>query len=214
MIELKAINKKYNNQIIFNKFSYQFESGFSYAIIGKSGSGKSTLLSIIGLIEPINSGEIIINNTINPKIDHKDGRVLLRNKINYLFQSYGFIEDDSIFNNLNYALKYKKLSKKTKEKLMKEKMNEVDLVKNLKTKVNRLSGGEKQRLALARNLINYKPILLCDEPTSSLDDESAKKVEKLIFDYQKTGGIIIIATHNLELARKCDFILDLNVVEK
>lgn len=210
MIKLDHISKEFNSKIIFTNFSYQFNSGFKYALIGTSGSGKTTLLDIIGLIEKPTSGNITFNNILNPNLDSQAGRKLLRLEIGYLFQSYGLLEQKSIKNNLKYCFVYQKISKNEQNKQMINCLNQVQIYQPLNTLISTLRGGEKQRVAIAKLLLKNPNVIICDEPTANLDSKTEQTIISLLFDSLTSNQTLIIATHNLEIANMCDFIINVN----
>lgn len=196
MIKLTGINKSFNKNKVLNDIEIQIRENDFFLIKGPSGAGKSTLLNIIGMLELADTGDVCIANIKNPKINKKSGRNLLKNKISYLFQNYGLIDNKSIEYNLLIALKFKKIKKKEKIILIKKALNTVNLDKNIKTKIYNLSGGEQQRVAIAKLFLKDSDIILCDEPTGSLDEENRNAVLKLLTKLNKEGKTIIIVSHD------------------
>ena len=180
------------------------------AITGKSGSGKSTILNMIGLLESIDSGSIKINGNSIPNINSSKATMLRRNTINYLFQSYALISDITVLDNLMVAMEFLDLSKKEKNVFY---FLKIFILKN--KKVNTLSGGEQQRVALARCILKPGNLILADEPTGSLDPKMAEIVFELIkYLRDKYNKTVIIVTHDISLANKADFIVDLSEMKK
>ena len=204
-IELKNINKSYGEHIIFQNFNMCVEKGDFTAITGKSGAGKSTLLNIIGLLEKQDSGDVIINGVKNPDFDSNSGRKILRNSIGYLFQNYGLVENETVCYNLRISSGLKNWSKKQEKQKFPEILQKVgfdnptDIVSK---KIFQLSGGEQQRIAVARLMIKEPEIVLADEPTGSLDSETKNIVMNLLKDMNSTGTTIILVTHDEEV-RQC-----------
>ncbi|MDE6673098.1 MAG: putative bacteriocin export ABC transporter [Ruminococcus sp.] len=202
-VKLENINKSYGNNKILNDFSLSVEQGEFIAICGKSGAGKSTLLNIIGLLENPDSGNIIINNIKNPEFNANSGRKLLQTHIGYLFQNYGLIENESVNYNLKIASKFRKWDRKTETEKFSESLEKVGLNTNIESKkIFQLSGGEQQRIAIARLLIKSPDIILADEPTGSLDVENKRIVMELLKYLNGTGTTIILVTHDEEV-REC-----------
>lgn len=197
MIELKNINKKFNEKIVLNNFSLSIKEKEFISIKGKSGSGKTTILNIIGLLEKVDSGSIQIDNYINPT--EKEIKFLRRYRFGYIFQNYALIEEETVRSNLILAKKYKKNF--IESDLIKV-LNKVGLPNNiLNKKVYKLSGGEQQRLAIARILLKPCDIILADEPTGNLDDYNKKIIVDLLKSLNKT---IICVTHDDYVAKNSD----------
>ena len=181
------------------------------AITGKSGSGKSTILNMIGLLESIDSGSIKINGNSIPNINSSKATMLRRNTINYLFQSYALISDITVLDNLMVAMEFLDLSKKEKNDKIDKVLKDLDIFILKNKKVNTLSGGEQQRVALARCILKPGNLILADEPTGSLDPKMAEIVFELIkYLRDKYNKTVIIVTHDILLANKADFIVDLS----
>lgn len=194
MLIIKKLTKKYENKTIFNKISLTFPNQGLYSIIGESGCGKSTLLNLIGCLDEEYEGEMFFDGH-NYRIEANN----IRKKIGIIYQSYNLLEDLSVKDNITISLKIKglvddKIIEKTCEKLNLS----TDLL-NKKAKV--LSGGEKQRVALARILVTKPKIILADEPTGSLDSSNGNKVLEYLKEVSK-DTLVILVTHNKDLAYK------------
>lgn len=202
-VELKNINKSYGKHKILADFSLSIEQGEFIAICGKSGAGKSTLLNIIGLLESQDSGDITILNIKNPDFNATSGRKLLQTHIGYLFQNYGLIENETVNYNLKISANFRNWSRKTEKEKFVEALDKVGLDKETVNKnIFQLSGGEQQRVAIARLLIKSPDIILADEPTGSLDAENKKIVMNLLKYMNETGATIVLVTHDEEV-REC-----------
>lgn len=209
IIRLENIVKKYDNHTIINHLNLSIKENEMVAIMGESGSGKSTLLNIIGLIETIDEGKYFLYDKENIKVNSKEAIMMIRNHINYLFQNFALLDDDTIENNLLIGLEYTNYSKKEKTELIQEVLKKVKLDHSLKTKVSSLSGGEQQRLAIARIILKQGDIILADEPTGALDEKNKKVVLKLLKELHQEGKTIIIVTHDIEVGNSCDRIVQL-----
>ena len=211
IIELKNVSKSYDGRKIIDNLTISIPENSLVAITGKSGSGKSTILNMIGLLESIDSGSIKINGNNIPNINSSKATMLRRKTINYLFQSYALISDITVWDNLMIAMEFLDLSKKEKNDEIDKVLRDLDIFILKNKKVNTLSGGEQQRVALARCILKPGNLILADEPTGSLDPKMAEIVFELIKylrdKYNKTG---IIVTHDILLANKADFIVDLS----
>lgn len=204
MIKLKNMSKKFGNHSIFDNYDLTINKGEMIAIKGKSGCGKSTLLNIIGLLDCDFDGELEVAGVDVKKLSNKERAAFIRTNINYLFQNYALIENESVLDNLLLALEYEKLSKLEKQEKIKEVLHMLDLESKLNQKVYTLSGGEQQRIALARILLKSKEIVLADEPTGNLDVESCGVFLDLLKQLHKKNLTIIIVTHDSVVANICD----------
>ncbi|UOQ49784.1 ATP-binding cassette domain-containing protein [Gracilibacillus caseinilyticus] len=169
------------------------------AITGESGKGKTTLLNIMGLITKKDDGDLTLYGEKNPTIHSKTAMLLRRRKIGYLFQNYGLVEDETVRWNLQLALAYKKLKKGKKTEKIDMLLKEFNLSHLRDKMVYQLCGGEQQRIAIIRLILQESDLILSDEPTASLD----VKNEKLILDYlsklNQEGKTIVVVTHNKEI---------------
>lgn len=204
VIELKNVKKSFGNKLVFDNLNLEIKKGEILAIVGESGKGKTTLLNIIGLIEKADSGDIIINNKKNPSINKKDGIKILREDITFLFQNFALIDEKDVKYNLQIALRYVNKSRKEKNELIKKALKEVRLEHYLDNKIYQLSGGEQQRVAIARALLKPSKIILADEPTGSLDEKNKEIILDLLFKLRELGKTIIVVTHDMDVAEKCD----------
>ena len=211
IIELKNVSKSYDGRKIIDNLTISIPENSLVAITGKSGSGKSTILNMIGLLESIDSGSIKINGNNIPNINSSKATMLRRKTINYLFQSYALISDITVWDNLMIAMEFLDLSKKKKNDEIDKVLRDLDIFILKNKKVNTLSGGEQQRVALARCILKPGNLILADEPTGSLDPKMAEIVFELIkYLRDKYNKTVIIVTHDILLANKADFIVDLS----
>lgn len=209
MIELNNLAKNYGSKAILSKFTLHVSEGEFVALTGASGRGKSTLLNIIGLIENFDEGEYRIENQINVVPNSRKANKLLRQTISYLFQNFALIDDETVAYNLNLALKY--LSKNSKEKKIQiqNALNKVGLQGYENRKVYELSGGEQQRIAIARIMLKPCKIILADEPTGSLDEKNRDIIIELLKNLNREGKTIIIATHDKHIVKQCQRVVNL-----
>ena len=197
-IEIKDICKKYGEIEVLKNFNMDVEENEFVCIVGGSGSGKSTLLNIIGLLEKADSGEVIYFNEKSCKPYSNNAVKMLRNEIGYLFQNFALVDDESVYNNLKIALEYTKVINKAEA--IANALKEVGLSGIEKKKVYKCSGGEQQRIAVARLLLKPCRIVLADEPTGSLDPHNKKIVIDLLLHLKEIGKTVLVVTHDQEVA--------------
>ena len=212
VIKIDNINKYFENiqKIkVLKTISFKFKKGKIYSLIGPSGSGKSTLLNLLSLIDRPNSGSISIGNTAINFDETNKNDILRANKIGIIYQQDNLLPDFTAIENIylaSLAAQKDKNSSISKAKIL---LKKVGLLNRADHFPYQLSGGEKQRVSIARALINDPEILLADEPTGSLDLETAKDIFKLLKSQINSDRLIIFATHNRFFANKSDCILEL-----
>ena len=209
IIELKNYNKKFGDKVIFHNFNITIKKGESVAFTGASGCGKTTLLNALGLIDSIDEGEYLIDGEQVPKINTAKSNKIIREKISYLFQNFALVDNFTVEENLLLALKYVKISKSEKKKRIKEALEKVGLQGYEKKKVYTISGGEQQRVSIARLLLKPSSIILADEPTGSLDSKNRDEILSILHDMCKHGKTLIIVTHDPIVAESCNRIVNL-----
>ena len=212
IIKISNINKYFENVQklkVLKTISFKFKKGKIYSLIGPSGSGKSTLLNLLSLIDRPNSGSISIGNTAINFDETNKNDILRANKIGIIYQQDNLLPDFTAIENIylaSLAARKDKDSSILKAKIL---LKKVGLLNRADHYPYQLSGGEKQRISIARALINDPQILLADEPTGSLDLETAKEIFKILKSQINSDRLIIFATHNRFFANKSDCILEL-----
>ena len=189
---------------VLNDISFNFESGKTYSIVGPSGSGKSTLLNLLSLIDSPTSGTIEINKSkinFNDKIENDHIRA---KNIGIIYQDKNLLSDFSAIENVYLPSLLFSNNKTVSIELAKKIIKNMGLSSRINHYPSELSGGENQRIAIARALINNPEIILADEPTGSLDFENAKQIFKILFNLKNKNRIIIFATHNRYFANMAD----------
>ncbi len=209
IICIKHFTKKFGNKTIFENFNIEIEKGEMVALIGPSGSGKTTLLNIIGLIDALDSGEYLLLGEKAPKSNTRKANEMIRQHISYLFQNFALVDHMSVEENLMMSLKYVKKSKKEKMELIKEALEQVHLDGFQKAKIYEMSGGEQQRVSIARAILKPSDIILADEPTGSLDIKNRDEILRILCELNKRGKTIVIVTHDYDVAQKCNRIVTL-----
>ena len=206
-IILKNISKKYStnaNIKVLNDLNFSFEQGKIYSLVGPSGSGKSTLLNLLSLIDTPSTGSIeILNNKISFKEKIKNDSIRSE-KIGIIYQDKNLLSDFTALENV-YLPRLLLTNDKFKSIIEAKKMiKKVGLSSRLNHYPSELSGGENQRIAISRALINQPGIILADEPTGNLDFNNAKQIFNIIFNLKNNNRIIIFATHNRYFANMAD----------
>ncbi|HDX9578140.1 TPA: ATP-binding cassette domain-containing protein [Bacillus pseudomycoides] len=213
IVQLKNIQKKYKDHVIFDDLNLSIKENSFFGIVGASGSGKTTLLNIIGLIDTFDRGEMIIDGQVFHKNYSKESLLLRRNKIGYLFQNFGLADDETVEWNLNLALAYKKQSKKEKQQCIADILKQFHLEHLKGKKIYQLSGGEQQRIAILRLILQNPDIIITDEPTSSLDEKNETVIMEHLQNLHYQGKTIIIVTHNEKLKRYFTDCFDLTSID-
>ena len=209
MIELQHIWKQFGSRIIFSDLNLNFQSGMVYALIGDSGCGKTTLLNMLAKLETFNKGEIVYKGKSLTSLKNEE---FYRNELGYLFQNFGLLESQTIRENLELGLIGKKKNKKQeKERLLLQALQAVRLdYLSLNQKIYELSGGEAQRVALAKIILKNPPLILADEPTASLDPKNSKEIMEILLELRNANRTIIIATHNPSIWKMADQVIRLS----
>lgn len=204
MIEIKGLKKifytKAQEFIALNDINLTFYDGEFIAVLGESGSGKSTLLNMLSGIDYYTEGEIIIDGVSTKKFDDSSWRKFRNKNIGFVFQRYNLVEHLTAKENVMLPLMFSGVRKQVYESKSKKILAEVGLEEHINTTSSRLSGGEKQRVAISRSILAKPHILLCDEPTGALDSASATSILTMIKDYSEQKRIVLLVTHDEKLA--------------
>ncbi len=206
-IEMKNIGKSYGDKVILKDFDLKVRKGVFLGIKGESGKGKTTLLNIIGTLESY-EGEYKLNGEYVDFEDKKKKRKYLKDDIGYLFQNYALIDDLTVYDNLVIVLDKK--DKENEKELLDNVLKKVGLdLSYLDKKIYTCSGGEQQRIAIARLMLKDCNIILADEPTGSLDNKNKEIVMNLICDLNREGKTVIMVSHDDEALSYCSDLMAL-----
>ena len=212
LIKISNLNKSFENLKKINvlkKVSYKFKKGKIYSIIGPSGSGKSTLLNLLSLIDRPSSGSVMIDGHNINFNDLQNNDLLRANKIGIIYQQDNLLSDFTALENIYMASLAVGNNKELSISKAKSLLKKVGLTSRMYHFPSQLSGGEKQRISIARALINNPQIILADEPTGSLDLNTAKGIFDLLKNQINSNRLIIFATHNRFFANKSDCLLEI-----
>lgn len=201
---IRNITKKFGEKVVLENFNLEIKKGEMVALMGESGKGKTTILNLIGLLDDDYQGELLIEKE---KVGKKEKVLYFRNKLGYLFQNFALIDNKTVNQNLDIALEYVK--NKEKGNLKQQALEKVGLSDKANQKVFSLSGGEQQRVAIARLLIKPCDIVLADEPTGSVDEKNKENIFNLLKSLNELGKTIIIVTHDKEIGQWCDRIINI-----
>lgn len=202
MIEVKNLTKTFGENTVFKDLCFKIDDGEFVVFSGKSGCGKTTMLNLIGGIDTPDSGEILVDGADITK--QKNRIEYFRNKVSFLFQNFALIDNKTVEENLNMVKKNTRTVTTIEQAL-----ESVGLKDKIKAKVYTLSGGEQQRVALARIMIKKCDIVLADEPTGSLDKENSAGVIEILKKLNSDGKTVILVTHDEELKKTGSRIIEL-----
>lgn len=210
MIKIEHLTKSFGERIVFQDINLQFAAGKVYALIGNSGCGKTTLLNILAKLEPYDKGSISYRGQ---ELKQIKSHHFFKNELGYLFQNFGLLENETVAANLELGLIGQKWTKQEKKQREEEVLEKVGLdYLALNQKIYELSGGEAQRVALAKVILKDPPLILADELTAALDPETSQEIMNLLLSLKKPDRLMIIATHNPAIWEKADEVIRLNTI--
>ncbi len=209
MIKIHQLTKTFGDRTVFSDLNLNFDAGKVYALIGNSGCGKTTLLNMVAKLEPYDQGSIQYKGKDLRKIKPTN---YFRNELGYLFQNFGLIDNKTVSENLDLGLIGHKLDEQKKRETKEEVLDRVGLSYiQLDQKVYELSGGEAQRVALAKIILKDPPLILADELTAALDPETSQEIMDLLLTLKNKERLIIIATHNPTIWKQADQVVSLKI---
>jgi len=212
LISLKSISKSFSNNRkvnVLKKINYSFVTGKIYSLVGPSGSGKSTLLNILSMIDKPTTGSLLIDNTLINFNDNSNNDKIRSDKIGIIYQQNNLLSDFTALENVYLAGLTLTNDKKNSINRAKKIIKKMGLSSREAHFPSELSGGEMQRIAMARALINEPEIILADEPTGSLDHTTAKEIFNVLYNLKNKNRLIIYATHNRFFANMADCKLEM-----
>lgn len=201
MISIKHIQKKFGEKDVFKDLSMEIPNNSFVVITGESGCGKTTLLNMLGYLEKPDAGDIVVDGKSLKDIKQRE---FFRNYVGFLFQNFALVENKTVRANLNIIKKINRT-----DLTMEEALAKVGLEDKADTAVYKLSGGEQQRVALARVMLKQCRYILADEPTGSLDEKNANIVMSHLHELKEAGKTVIMVTHNREYLKDADMVVEL-----
>ncbi len=214
MISIENLSKTYqigkrHSYPALSDVSLQIEDGELLAITGPSGAGKSTLLHILACVDSFDSGSVKLDGQELSRQSPKKLAQLRGTTVSIVLQDFGLLEDFTVLDNVMLPLYFSKGAKKEKKARAMELLQQMGLAEMAKKNAGQLSGGQKQRVAIARALAGNPRYIFADEPTGSLDSQTAEEITQLLLELNQKGITVVIVTHNPELAARCSRIIEL-----
>lgn len=207
---VKSFKSGESELVVLKNLELEVKKGQFLSIIGRSGSGKSTLLYQIGLLDNPNSGEIVIDGIDISKLNNEQRTRFRLNKLGYVFQDYALIPELTAIENVMIPLMQQGFSSEVAKNMSIKSLEKVNLAHRMDNTPNKLSGGEQQRVSIARAIAHEPQIIFADEPTANLDTETSEQVLKTFLDLHKQGQTIVMVTHEKEYAEMTDRIVVLS----
>lgn len=204
MLEVRNLIKTYKTGdfefTALNNISLKIEKGEFTAIMGASGSGKSTLMNILGCLDKMNSGEYILNGQDISVLNDNELAYIRNKEIGFVFQSFNLIPRISLLDNVQLPMMYAGIPAKVRKEKALYALEKVGLSDRVNHLPNEISGGQKQRAAIARAIVNSPAVLMADEPTGNLDSKSSEDIMKIFQDLNNEGATILMVTHENDIA--------------
>ncbi|MBP9110706.1 MAG: ABC transporter ATP-binding protein [Pyrinomonadaceae bacterium] len=214
MLETRQLSKTYSGDgtdfQALRDVDLRIDKGDCVAIVGKSGSGKSTLMHLLACLDAPSNGSVIVDGQDVSSLSEKAKNTLRNQKFGFVFQQFFLNGRDTVFENVVLPMRIRGESASTLSKDAAVALDAVGLTDKTNKRAKDLSGGEKQRVCIARALIGRPQVIFADEPTGNLDSQTGAAVEKLLFDLNREQGItLVIVTHDSELAERCDRLIEM-----
>lgn len=209
MIEVSDVHKVYGKKdnafTALNGVTCNIPTGATVAIIGKSGSGKSTLMHIMGGLDRVTSGEVVVDGLALGDMKRKQIDRFRAHELGFVFQSFFVEGNQTCYQNVSLPLEINRTGRRHRRAKIEAALEKVELLDKVNNKARNLSGGQKQRLAIARAIVNNPKYIMADEPTGNLDSVTGEKIIELLFGLNKNlGSTLMVITHDPELASRCD----------
>lgn len=213
ILECRHIDKTYQTGKlevpVLHDVNFTMEEGEYVAIMGPSGSGKSTLMNLIGCLDRLTDGELIIDGDTVSSLSEKELAEFRLRKVGFVFQTFQLLPGETALENVELPLTYAKVPRKNRREIARKALERVGLGDRMDFKPSQLSGGQKQRVAIARAVVNHPKILLADEPTGALDSKSGRQVMELFRSLNEEGMSVLMITHDREIASYADRVVEI-----
>lgn len=211
LIKMKSVVRKYgkneNTVNALRGINLTINKGDLIAIMGPSGSGKTTLLNILGCLDCADSGEYFLDNVNMAKLKPKNLASVRNSKFGFVVQTFALLDDYTVFENVKIPLDYSNSKVKNKKERIKDVLKKLDIEDKINKYPTELSGGQCQRVSIARALVNNPDIILADEPTGALDKSMGQQVMDIFKKINNDGKTVIIVTHDVNIASQCNRII-------
>lgn len=211
MINIKDLDKIYRTEEIetlaLSKIKLHVKKGEFLAVMGPSGCGKSTLLNVIGLLDDIDGGTYLFNNTDVSHFNERKRAELRKHNIGFVFQSFNLIDELTVYENVELPLIYTKVPKAERKKMVEAVLEKVQIMHRRNHFPQQLSGGQQQRVAVARAVVTNPKVILADEPTGNLDSTNGNEVMNMLTELNESGTTIVMVTHSEHDAKFADRIV-------
>lgn len=211
-LRVEGAFKAFGSRVLWRDLAFDVAAGTMLALTGASGSGKSTLLNCLGLLDDLDTGTICLDGQVISGSGGRQRRRFRRDQLGYLFQNYALIDNATVYENLNVATGRLSILGRSRRQDYDKKLTTVGLANRGSDVIFRLSGGEQQRVAVARLLVKRPRLVLADEPTGALDSDNAAAVLDFLRLLAQDGCTVVVATHSPQVAMRCDLHLELGPV--
>ncbi|MCI8378431.1 MAG: ABC transporter ATP-binding protein [Lachnospiraceae bacterium] len=206
----KTYGKKDGKVEALKGITMDLKEGEMVAVMGKSGSGKSTLLNILGGLTMPTSGQYFFKGQDMALLKQKQMSKFRQKSVGFVVQYFALIDDMDVYHNIALALRHSGISGKESRRRIMEAAESLGISEKLKSFPDELSGGQKQRVAIARAIVKDSDMIAADEPTGALDSQTAEELMKVFRDINEKGKTMLIVTHDMEIAKKCDRIIEIS----
>ena len=206
----KTYGKKDGKVEALKGITMDLKEGEMVAVMGKSGSGKSTLLNILGGLTMPTSGQYFFKWQDMAILKQKQMSKFRQKSVGFVVQYFALIDDMDVYHNIALALRHSGISGKESRRRIMEAAESLGISEKLKSFPDELSGGQKQRVAIARAIVKDSDMIAADEPTGALDSQTAEELMKVFRDINEKGKTMLIVTHDMEIAKKCDRIIEIS----
>ena len=208
-LKIEELSKNFGTTEVLRKINLEIDEGNFLVLLGPSGCGKSTLLNIIGGLDSPTEGQVSVLGQALNDTSHGERARLRRKHMGFIFQNYNLLPVYTVFENVELPLILNKIDRDKRRSMVEQAVESVGLRDKMDSRPNMLSGGECQRTAIARAIVHEPALIMADEPTGNLDSSSSKEIIKLIEELNKGGLTLVVVTHDKEMGRRSDRLIEL-----